>query len=75
MCKVLILMLQILKGFYSMARESLNSGVPNFDSELRSVLRSHEDRSHWCVLSRQIIPNKGGLSSLFTLWPRVRGVA
>ena len=34
MCKALILMLQILKGFHSMARESLNSGVPNFDSEL-----------------------------------------
>ena len=34
---------------------------------LKSVLRSHEDRSHWCVVSRQIIPNKGGLSSLFTL--------
>ena len=34
MYKTLILMLQILKGFHSMARESLNSGVPNFDSEL-----------------------------------------
>ena len=34
MYKALILMLQILKGFHSMARESLNSGVPNFDSEL-----------------------------------------
>ena len=34
MCKALILLLQILKGFHSIARESLNSGVPNFDSEL-----------------------------------------
>ena len=35
-------------------------------SVLRSVLRSHEDRSHWCLLSRQIIPNKGGQSSLLS---------
>ena len=34
MRKALILMLQILKGFHSMAQESLNSGVPNFDSVL-----------------------------------------
>ena len=34
MCKALILMPQILKGFHSMPQESLNSGVPNFDSEL-----------------------------------------
>ena len=47
--------------------------------DLRSVLRSVRDRvrtcSHWRLLIRQIIPNLGGLSSLFTLWPRVRWVA
>ena len=45
----------------------------------RSVLRSVRDRirtcSQWRLLIRQIIPNVGGLSSLFTLWLRVRWVA
>ena len=47
--------------------------------DLRSVLRSVRDRmrtcSHWRLLIRQIIRNLGGLSSLFTLWLRVRWVA
>ena len=47
--------------------------------DLKSVLRSVRDRmrtcSHWRLLIRQIIPNLGGLSSLFTLWLRVRWVA